>query len=94
MESTTQNSTTQTYTEVIGNDTLKENLKTYLLNPLSAGLAGFAAIFSLMLMTKLFSFILGINPEFSLGLNNVIYSLVGFIFGAGAKFLEFFGKEE
>ena len=93
MDTTTRNSTTQTYTEVIGNDTLKENIKTYLLNPLSAGLAGFAVIFSLMLMTKLFSYILGINPEFNLGLNDVIYSLVGFIFGAGVKFLEFFGKE-
>ncbi len=47
-----------------------------------------------MLMTKLFSYLLGINQEFDLGLNEVIYSLVGFIFGAGAKFFEFFGKEE
>jgi hypothetical protein len=94
METTTQNRATQTYTEVIGNDTLKENIKTYLLTPLSAGLAGFAALFSLMLLTKLFSFLLGINPEFNIGLNDVIYSLVGFIFGAGAKFFEFFGKEE
>lgn len=94
METTTQNRATQSYTEVIGNDTLKENIKTYLLTPISAGLAGFAALFSLMLMTKLFSYLLGINQEFDLGLNEVIYSLVGFIFGAGAKFFEFFGKEE
>ncbi len=33
METTTQNRTTQSYTEVIGNDTLKENIKTYLLTP-------------------------------------------------------------
>ena len=94
METTTRSQSTQSYTEVIGNETLKENVKTYLLNPLSAGLAGFALLFSLMLMTKLFSYILGINPEFNIGFNDVIYSLVGFIFGAGAKFLEFFGKEE
>ncbi|MCW8850417.1 MAG: hypothetical protein OQJ81_10605 [Melioribacteraceae bacterium] len=93
METTQDTTTTQSYTEVIGNETLKANIKTYLLNPLSAGLAGFAALFSLMLMTKLFSYILGINPVFNLGLNDVIYSLVGFIFGAGAKFFEFFGKE-
>lgn len=94
METTTRNQSTQAYTEVIGNDTLKQNIKTYLLNPLSAGLAGFALLFSLMLMTKLFSYILGINAVFNLGLNDVIYALVGFVFGAGAKFFEFFGKEE
>ncbi len=92
METTQDTTTTQSYTEVIGNETLKANIKTYLLNPLSAGLAGFAALFSLMLMTKLFSYILGMIL-FNLGLNDVIYSLVGFIFGAGAKFFEFFGKE-
>ena len=94
MESTTQNQTDQIFTESIGRETLRENIKIYLLNPLSAGLAGFAALFSLMMMTKLFSFVLGINPEFNLGLNDVIYSLVGFLFGTGAKFFEFFGKEE
>ena len=94
MESTTQNQSEQIFSEPIGTETLRENIKIYLINPLSAGLAGFAALFSLMMMTKLFSFILGINPEFNLGLSDVIYSLVGFIFGAGVKFLEFFGKEE
>lgn len=94
MESTTQNQTEQIFTESIGHETLRENIKIYLINPLSAGLAGFAALFSLMMMTKLISFVLGINPEFNLGLSDVIYSLVGFLFGTGAKFLEFFGKEE
>ncbi len=94
MESTTQNRTEQIFTESIGHETFKENIKTYLVNPLSAGLVGFAALFSLMMMTKLISFVLGINPEFNLGLSDVIYSLVGFLFGTGTKFLEFFGKEE
>lgn len=94
MESTTQNRTEQIFTESIGHETLKENIKTYLINPLSAGLVGFAALFSLMMMTKLISFVLGINPEFNLGLSDVIYSLVGFLFVTGIKFLEFFGKEE
>ena len=94
METTTQNQTKPIYNEVIGTENLKENIKTYLITPLSAGLAGFAALFSLMIMTKLFSFVLGTNPVFHLGLSDVIYSLVGFLFGAGAKFFEFFGKEE
>jgi len=94
MESTTQNQTTQLYTITAESTEFMQNVKTYLLNPLSTGLVGFTAFFSLILFTKLFSYFLGINEDFSLGLNDVIYSFTGFIFAAGAKFLEFFGKED
>ena len=88
-------STTQKYLSIRAESTeFMQNLKTYLLNPLSTGLAGFAAFFSLILFTKLLSYFIGINDDFNLGLNDVIYSFTGFIFAAGAKFLEFFGKEE
>jgi hypothetical protein len=94
MESTTQNQQTRVYEESIISETFRENLKTYLLNPLSAGLVGFAVFFSLIMITKLFGYIIGTNETFNLALSDVIYSLTGFLFVTGAKFFEFFGKED
>jgi hypothetical protein len=90
----TQNQTTHVYNETIGSNKFSTNFKTYLLNPISNGLAGFAAFFTLILLTNLFGYLLGTYNTFSLEINDVIYSLTGFVFGAGAKFLEFFGKED
>ncbi len=70
------------------------NLKTFLLNPLKRGFYGFAAFFSLLLLTKLFGFILGIQPEFSLSFSDVVFSMTGFVLAAGVKFMEFFSTEE
>ena len=94
MESATQERTTQVYSETIGQESFKENLRIYLLNPLSAGLAGFAAFFMLILITKLFGYFLGSYETFSVGVSDVIYSLCGFLFATGSKFFEFFGKED
>lgn len=94
MESTTRDQSTHIYKESIVSDSFKQNLKTYLLNPLSAGLVGFAILFSLILITKIIGFVIGTNETFNLSVNDVIYSLVGFLFVTGSKFLEFFGKEE
>ena len=94
METTTQERTTQIYSEPIVSESFKENLKTYLLNPLYSGLVGFAIFFSIILVTKLFGYIIGTNDTFSLALSDVIYSLTGFLFVTGAKFFEFFNKED
>ena len=94
MKSATQESTNEIYTESIAKESFGSNLKTYLLNPLSAGLAGFAAFFTLILITKFFGYIIGTHETFSLGVSDVIYSLTGFVCATGAKFLEFFGKED
>ncbi len=94
MDSTTQNQSNEIYTESIGENNLSKNIKVYLLNPLSMGLVGFAAFFGLIIFTNLFSYIFGMNDTFSLEINDVILSLTGFVFAAGAKFLEFFSKEE
>jgi len=94
MESGTRNQTEQVYTETIGANIFYQNLKTYLLNPLSTGLAGFAAFFTLIFLTKLFGYLIGTNEIFDLNIKDVIYSLTGFVFAAGAKFVEFFGKED
>lgn len=95
MKSTIHNETTKLYTESVDSiSESKQNVKTYLLNPLSAGLMGFVAFFSLIIITKFFGSILGTNNGFILQLSDVIYALTGFLFGAGAKFVEFFGKED
>lgn len=94
MESGTRNQTEQVYTETISANIFYQNLKTYLLNPLSTGLAGFAAFFALIFLTKLFGYLIGTNEIFDLNIKDVIYSLTGFVFAAGAKFVEFFGKED
>jgi hypothetical protein len=95
MESTTQErSNTIIENSEIIESSLKEDLKTYLLGPLYAGLVGFAIFFSLIFFTKFFSYIFGINESFSFGISDVIYSLLGFLFVTGARFLEFFGKED
>jgi len=95
MDSTTQQNTQEEiYSQTVGSETFKQNMKTYLLNPLSAGLAGFAAFFTLIFLTKIFGYIIGTNEVFDLSVKDVIYSLTGFVFAAGAKFFEFFGKED
>lgn len=94
MESTTTDQTTQIYSESVGSSEFSNNLKTYLLNPLSTGLAGFALFFTLILLARVFGYFLGSYEVFTLGVSDVIYSLTGFVFAAGAKFFEFFGKED
>ncbi len=94
MDTTTQNRTEQVYSEQIGSENLMQNVKIYLLNPLSTGLAGFAAFFTLIFLTKLFSYFIGTNDVFDVNIQDVIYSLTGFVCAAGAKFFEFFGKED
>jgi len=94
MDTTTENRTEQVYSDQIGTETFMENVKIYLLNPLSTGLAGFAAFFSLIFLTKLFGYIIGTNELFNVNIQDVIYSLTGFVCAAGAKFFEFFGKED
>jgi hypothetical protein len=94
MDTTTENRTEQVYSDQIGSETFMENVKIYLLNPLSTGLAGFAAFFSLIFLTKLFGYIIGTNEIFNVNIQDVIYSLTGFVCAAGAKFFEFFGKED
>jgi hypothetical protein len=95
MESTTQEQTKVFEKEtIVDKSSLKEDVQTYLLSPLYAGLVGFAVFFSLIFFTKFFGYIFGIHDGFSFGISDVIYSLVGFLFVTGAKFLEFFSKEE
>ena len=53
-------------------------LKKYLIAPFKAGFYGFTLVFSVILLLRLLSFLLGINDVFNLDLIDVILSSVGF----------------
>lgn len=69
------------------NDGIVENksqffigLKKYIIFPIKAGLYGFTLVFTVILLVKLLSFLLGINEIFNLDLMDVMLSSVGFFF--------------
>ncbi|PID62381.1 MAG: hypothetical protein CR986_01735 [Ignavibacteriae bacterium] len=94
METTTQERTnTELVTKPLISEEFKNNFNEIIVPPLSNGLMGFSAIFSLIIFAKLFGYIIGTNDSFVVLYMDVIYSLTGFLLGAGSKFLEFFGKE-
>ena len=55
-------------------------LMKYVLRPIKAGIYGFALVFSVILLVKLLSVILGINATFNLDLMDFMLSSVGFFF--------------
>ena len=54
-------------------------LAKYLTSPIVAGFYGFALVFSVNLILKLLSFLLGINKPFQLDLIDVMISSIGFL---------------
>jgi hypothetical protein len=54
-------------------------LTKYLASPIVAGFYGFALVFSVNLILKLLSFLLGINKPFNLDLIDVMISSIGFL---------------
>ena len=93
MESTTRNNKAELI-QITNDETLKDSIMTYLLNPISAGLVGFSAFFSIILVTKFFGYLFGSYEVFSFGISDVVYSLIGFLLVTGEKFLTFFIKED
>ena len=57
---------------------LSMGLKKYVMLPLKAGLYGFTLVFTVILLVKLLSFLLGINEVFNLDIMDVMLSSVGF----------------
>ncbi len=89
-----ENLTTKPTQTTINTETIApKGVKTYLINPLSAAIAGFASFFVLIFFTKLFSFIVGIEDTFSLGIEDVLYSAVGFVLVLTYKVMENFKTE-
>ena len=69
-------------------------LVNYVLNPIKSGIFGFSAFFSILLITKLFSYWIGTYNEFTIDLDDVLLSVIGFILVFLIKFLENFKQEE
>lgn len=94
MESTTRENKAKLIQITKDDETLMDSVRTYLLNPLSAGLAGFSVLFSIILITKLIGYIIGSYEAFTIGVSDVVYSLIGFLLVTGEKFLGFFVRED
>ena len=86
---TTKPTQTTITTEVIA----PKKIKTYFINPFSSAVAGFASFFILIFFTKLFSYVVGIDDSFTLGIEDVLYSAIGFVLVLSYKVMEFFKTE-
>ncbi len=51
----------------------------YVIAPVKSGLAGFAAFFSILILTKALGHLLGTQPTFEIVLDDVFLSSIGFI---------------
>ena len=63
-------------------------LAIYVFEPIRTGLYGFSAFFTVLVITKGFSFLLGITDSYSIGMEDVMFSLLGFILFFLLKLLE------
>lgn len=83
------------YREAESASTKKNSLlMNYVINPIKSGIFGFSAFFSILLVTKLFSYWIGTYDEFAIDLDDVLLSVIGFILVFLIKFLENFKQEE
>jgi hypothetical protein len=69
-------------------------LRNYVLNPIKSGLFGFAAFFTILLVTKLFSYWIGTYSELVVDIDDVLLSIIGFILVFLIKFLENFKQAD
>lgn len=71
-----------------GVNSLFLHLVAYVFEPIKTGLYGFSAFFTVLVITKGFSFLLGITNLYSVGMDDVMFSLLGFILLFLLKLLE------
>ncbi len=65
-----------------------KQIKLYVVEPLSAGLFGFALFFSILIITKLLAVLVNTIPEFTVDFNDVLLSLIGLVLMGLIKLLE------
>jgi hypothetical protein len=65
-------------------------LNNYVLSPIKSGLLGFAAFFCILLSTKVVSYIIGSYTVFTIDIDDILLSIIGFILVFLIKFLENF----
>ena len=68
-------------------------LKDYVLSPCIAGLFGFIAFFSILIVTKFFSYMIGTYDNLAFDWDDVFLSSIGFILVFLIRFLENFKEE-
>jgi len=69
-----------------------EILKEYFLLPAWGGLLGFALFFSLLILLKIFSYIIESQSDLTVDLTDILISFIGFILLFSVRFLEKFQK--
>ena len=75
----------QTESELKNNISVK--LKIYLFRPMLVGLFTFAIFFSVILFTKIITYLMNENPTFILNIYDVIFACIGFFIGFLVEFL-------
>jgi hypothetical protein len=63
----------------IGENSVFLILVAFVFEPIKIGLYGFTAFFTVLVITKGFSFLSGLTNFFSIGMEDVVFSLLGFI---------------
>ncbi len=69
-----------------------EILREYLLLPAWGGLLGFALFFSLLILLKIFSYIIENQTDLTVDLTDILISFIGFVLLFSVRFLEKFQK--
>ena len=66
----------------------------YFFSPLRAGLFGYSAFFCILIISKYFGYVIGNRELFLIDQNDVLLSLIGFVFVFSFRILENYrGKE-
>ena len=68
-------------------------LKDYIISPCIAGLFGFIAFFSILIVTKFLSYMIGTYDNLTINWDDVFLSSIGFILVFLIRFLENFNQE-
>lgn len=79
LEKRITDSNTDTVNSVKNKSKVYTYIKKYLLFPIEAGLYGFYLVFTIILLLKLVTYILGFHEAFQFDLMDFLLSLVGFI---------------
>lgn len=84
----------KTSTSVVEKKNNKMFFKSFLVLPFANGLLGFTLFFTILFLTKSFSSLIGSIEVFTIDIEDVVLSSIGFILLFLIKFLENFAEKE
>ncbi|MFH1195174.1 MAG: hypothetical protein V1720_05650 [bacterium] len=73
-----------------GSISLKQIFRNFILLPIKSGLFGFLTFISILIATKYFSYLVGVDANFTIEIDDVYLSLIGFVLLFLIRFLENF----